>query len=85
MIEILTLGLIVCGMTGLVASIRTFLIASTIFMLLLAFGPVAYRYAETGSSDFIWEAVFRVLLLSIVSFFVSIFVGAGGSGKPGQH
>lgn len=65
---IATLLILACGFTGLLASTRTFLIATTVTVALLCFGPVAYRYSETGDGSLIWEAVFRAAILAIIAW-----------------
>lgn len=77
------LGLLACGFTGLVASTRTFLTVTMIFMVVLAFGPVAYRYVETGDGSLIWEAVFRAALFAVAAFGAKAFCGLDSRG--GNH
>lgn len=66
-------GLLACGFAGLILSMRTFLIVTAILLVLLAFGPVAYRFAATGDGALIWEAAFRVSLFVVAAFVARAF------------
>ena len=62
---VVVLATLAVAMVGMFASGRSFMIALAIYMPVLVFGPVAYRFALTGDTSLGWEAAFRVARILI--------------------
>lgn len=65
---------ICCGIIGMYASPKTFLIVTIIMLLLVIFTPVAYRYFITGDGSLAWEAVLRATILVIAAWGAKEFI-----------
>lgn len=74
MTTIACLLLIGCGIIGMFASPKTFLLVTTIVLLLVAFTPVVYRYSITRDGSLVWEAVFRAMLFMIAAWGAKEFI-----------